>query len=320
MSYAISLNLNNIVRVFDRKTYKEEVKEMKFVTYPYSIKYQLVTNRKNQIYQLDNNMVLKTLRIKDRKKEEQAVQILYRMPEANFFIPEYITYNNLFIVMKQTDTDLFTFIRELADNDEELSIDEITLIFAQICRAIYLLNNEYNCTYFDIKTENIGINVNTLKIYFLDLNSINTDYHTVTCLNYIFAKKEEKMLYPLGLVLLELLSTNEKFEEVLMIYWSELKSTNNKFPQEVILEIFTIIIETAEFLFGDTAPELVFIIKQIFVREMKYSIKELYDLVVEEMIVSNLSKKTCLKKNKIRKKLKLNKIKPRKNYLCCFSF
>ena len=250
-------------------------------------------------------MILKKLEQKDINKEKVAIKLLMLMKQPNFFIPAYLAQINDGIIMQRVDLDLFTFIRQRAEENNPLSISEIKVIFSQICRGIHILFNIYKCTYLDIKTENIGINPSTLKIYFIDLGSINSTYHTINCLNFIYATNEERMVYALGVLLIELFSTDPIFEDIFINHWKQLKSTNLKFSNTEILDIFKIVVETSQSLLGNVVPNLVELINKIFVLKCDLTILELYNVVINDM-VSNASMENNVSKKKIRKLLNLD--------------
>ena len=151
MSADIIWNIQNLNSLFSRKTYLQEIQTMKKIKYPFKILKVIKITKRNTINLIQNNYILKNLNKKDALKEKVAIKLLTLILEPNFFIPAYSYKNN--IIMQKIDMDLFTFIRMRAKQNNILTIDEIEIIFSQICRSIYILFNKYSCTYLDIKAE-----------------------------------------------------------------------------------------------------------------------------------------------------------------------
>ena len=123
------------------------------------------------------------------------------------------------------------------------------------------------------------------------------------------------MIYALGITLLQLFSSNPIIEDLFFSYNQEFKSTNSKFINSEILDLFENVKNLCEFLYGLKSPVLVDIIKKIFVLKSSLSILELYELIINKIVLKKAFKKNNIPKNKINQILRFDSIqKNQKNF------
>ena len=129
------------------------------------------------------------------------------------------------------------------------------------------------------------------------------------------------MIYALGITLLQLFSSNPIIEDLFFSYNQEFKSTNSKFINSEILDLFENVKNLCEFLYGLKSPVLVDIIKKIFVLKSSLSILELYELIINKIVLKKAFKKNNIPKNKINQILRFDSnTKEPKKFCSCLNF